>query len=67
MKCDKMHFSTRNKAKEYIKKQKKFKSRRRRVYKCDFCDGFHITSCSAKDIEFFRRCETWQNTGKKND
>lgn len=60
-----MHFPTRKRAKEYIKKQNKFKGRRRRVYKCDFCSGFHITSCGAKDIEFFRSCETWNNTGKK--
>lgn len=52
--CEKRFFRSRKEARKYIKVKLKRFSKKYRAYKCDVCDGFHLTSCSYKDAMFFR-------------
>ena len=56
IKCDKVHFSTKKKAKVYILrfKNKGGKARKSRIYKCDVCEGYHYTSADSKTTEMIK-------------
>ena len=61
--CRKIHFITRKIAKGYIKRIKakggSDKGAKRRVYKCRYCDNFHITTIT--DVEVSALKDGFQN------
>jgi hypothetical protein len=49
MSCSKRSFKTRRDATAAIKEGKqKFKRNESTLYKCPYCDSFHLTTCDAK-------------------
>lgn len=53
MKCKKICFATRKKAKHYIKHLKgELKRKRCRCYKCDICDAWHFTTQTADEVRY---------------
>ena len=55
MKCRKIHYSTRAKAKAVIKKlRSRGYKNKQRVYMCRYCGGFHLTSADANESKEIR-------------
>lgn len=55
MLCEKMHFETRKQAKATARKLKAAKGKRYTAYKCDICQGFHLTSYAGKGLAVERK------------
>jgi len=54
-KCDKIFFVKKKHAKHYINEFKTNGSKVKfRIYKCSECEGYHFTSCDAKQVKLIR-------------
>lgn len=55
--CDKVHFSSKKKAKAYILRFQNNGGRKRKnkIYKCESCGGYHFTSADSKTREMIKR------------
>ncbi len=56
LRCDKVHFSSKKKAKEYLMRFQNNGGRVRKssIYKCNDCGGYHYTSADARTRQMIK-------------